>query len=278
VNRPAVGLLAAAVVVAVAAGGWALVRPGSTDTTGPVAARAASTGTPDLDGATRPSATLSATASDAAPPAGGSTAPARSSTGPTATKGARAAGLTAADVRAGVLSPSFPQRGTGRLAVVPGTSKAPGPGRVVTVRVEVEGGLAVDGEKFADFALATLNDPRSWTHDGRTFARTPGRADIRLVLASPDTSARMCLPLRTFGRLSCNAGDATVLTVYRWVRAIPEYGPDRTGYRHYLVNHEVGHALGHAHASCPGRGKPAPVMMQQTKGLMGCATNPWPYP
>jgi hypothetical protein len=184
----------------------------------------------------------------------------------------------AADRAAGLVSRSFPQRGTGRLAVVPGRVAAPGKGRVVRVRVEVEGGLAVDGKAFAAFALATLNDRRSWAHDGYRFARTDGTADVRLVLASPQTSARLCRPLRTFGRLSCHSGPVTVLTIYRWVNGIPEYSRDLTGYRHYVVNHEVGHALGHGHLSCPGRGRRAPVMMQQTKGLRGCAPNGWPYP
>ncbi|MBB2900156.1 hypothetical protein FHR75_000944 [Kineococcus radiotolerans] len=192
-------------------------------------------------------------------------------------------GLTGADVAAGVLRREVPQSGGGTLVVVPGSSPAPASARVRTVRVEVEQDLVdagvLDPAAFAGFALGVLNDPRGWGAGGTTsFARTDGDAEIRLVLATPDTSAALCRPLRTMGTLSCRTGDAAVLTWYRWVEAIPDYGEDRTGYRQYVVNHEVGHALGHGHDPNPGPGRLAPVMMQQTKGLDGALPNPWPNP
>lgn len=169
-------------------------------------------------------------------------------------------------------------RGTGTLVTVPGEVSAPGSGPRTTVRVRVEQGVDVDPQDFARQVMATLNDPRSWGHGGRrTFARTDGAADVDVVLASPATSARMCLPLQTFGKLSCRSGKQAVLTSYRWIRGTPEF-PELSVYRQYVVNHEVGHVLGHGHEQCPGPGRLAPVMQQQTKMVAPCRPNAWPFP
>jgi hypothetical protein len=69
-----------------------------------------------------------------------------------------------------------------------------------------------------------------------------------------------------------------ILNVNRWAGATSWWPAPLKTYRRYLVNHEVGHYLGYGHVSCPGAGRLAPVMQQQTISLGGCVANGWPYP
>jgi predicted Zn-dependent protease len=87
-----------------------------------------------------------------------------------------------------------------------------------------------------------------------------------------------CPGVGTGGYTSCRYGDRAVINLARWETAVPDYEGDVATYRQYVVNHEVGHALGNGHQQCPGPGQPAPVMQQQTLGLQGCAKNAWPHP
>jgi hypothetical protein len=174
------------------------------------------------------------------------------------------------------------QHGPGTFTVVPGKVAAPDNGptaKRLTVRVEVENGTDVDLQAFAQQVMATLSDPRSWGHGGTmTFARTDAaKADIRVMLASPDTSERMCKPLQTHGTESCSIGNKAIITSYRWAKGTSEFA-SLAVYREYVVNHEVGHVLGHHHEQCPGKGKLAPVMQQQTIKVAPCRPNGWPFP
>ncbi|MGW4942876.1 DUF3152 domain-containing protein [Actinoplanes sp. NPDC004185] len=150
-------------------------------------------------------------------------------------------------------------------------------------RVAVEKRLASgDGGNFAEEIDRILGDPRSWIA-GRQFRfqRVPGpaAAEFTVYLASAATSEKMCAEggLRTEGFTSCRLPGQVVINNDRWQAAVPGYGAPLAAYRAYAINHEVGHQLGHGHEVCPGEGKLAPVMMQQTYGLKGCVPHPWPY-
>jgi len=78
---------------------------------------------------------------------------------------------------------------------------------------------------------------------------------------------------------SCRVGRFVIINQDRWKNASPAWNAAHLplrDYRHMVVNHETGHWLGLHHASCPGKGRLAPVMQQQSKGLQGCRFNPFP--
>jgi hypothetical protein len=152
-------------------------------------------------------------------------------------------------------------------------------GRLIRYDVRVEENLDVDPDQAARIIAGVLNDERSWRGSGRVrFQLVSGdseRAELHAYIVTPGTTDRLCAPLLTRGEVSCQNGNRVVLNAKRWQLGVKAYGSDLVGYRQYLVNHEFGHYIGYGHVDCPGRGKPAPVMMQQTKGLDGCRKNPW---
>lgn len=173
---------------------------------------------------------------------------------------------------------------TGGFAFAPGFGPVLGSaGTLRRFKVAVERRLVPgDGGTFAAEIDRALGDPRSWIA-GRQLrlqrVPAPAAAEFTIYLASAATSERMCAGggLRTEGFTSCRLPDQVIINNDRWQEAVPGYGAPLAVYRAYAINHEVGHQLGHGHEGCPGSGRPAPVMMQQTYGLQGCTANPWPY-
>ncbi|MFI7017713.1 DUF3152 domain-containing protein [Streptomyces sp. NPDC050164] len=180
-------------------------------------------------------------------------------------------------------------KGSGKFDAVPGIAEAPGAGQKLTYRLDVEQGLGLDAELFAEAVHKTLNDQRSWAHNGaRTFERIhSGTPRFVITLASPGTTADWCAKSgldTTVDNVSCDsaATERVMINAYRWAQGSQTYGDKIHAYRQMLINHEVGHRLGYGHVTCDKDGSLAPVMQQQTKFLerdgIRCRANPWPYP
>lgn len=180
-------------------------------------------------------------------------------------------------------SVSIPVTGPGTFRYATGQGPILGTaGTLRRFRVAVEDGMGQDPNEFAAAAERILGDERSWIASRQVrFQRVPrsANADFTLYLATGGTSERMCAEggLHTEKFTSCRLPGQVIINVERWLHAIPDYGAPLEVYQAYAINHEVGHQLGHGHEACPGPGRLAPVMQQQTYGLKGCRANAWPY-
>ncbi|MFB7375027.1 DUF3152 domain-containing protein [Streptomyces sp. NPDC056222] len=181
-------------------------------------------------------------------------------------------------------------KGSGEFEAVAGFDKAPGKGRKIRYRVDVEKGLGLDAALFAQAVQKTLNDERSWAGQGEmTFERiSSGDPEFVITLASPGTTGVWCAKSdldTTVDNVSCDSASTSrvMINAFRWAQGSETFGAKAMfAYRQMLINHEVGHRLGHSHVSCRTPGALAPVMQQQTKSLnvegIKCRPNPWVHP
>jgi len=230
--------------------------------------------------------------------------------------GAPPRGLTEFDANlpTGILPAGGPFTDVGARTwrMIPGTAPKVGQGtaKTFTYTVEVEDGIDTSSfggdEGYARMVTETLTNPKSWTHDPQfAFQRIDDPAakpDFRVSLTSPVTVREGCgyeIPIETscYNPIYGPEGEPRVfINLARWVRGAVPFQGDIGSYRQYLINHEVGHAMGYtAHEACERDGGLAPIMMQQTFSTSDndaarfdpqsvkpdgktCRFNPWPYP
>lgn len=137
---------------------------------------------------------------------------------------------------------------------------------------------ALDG--FANTVYRVLNDPRGWPRAGATFVKGDGDACNFTVVLS-EAKYMQTFDSGCSAEYSCRVGDNVIINLDRWNGGIGnwmEAGGNLARYRTMVINHEVGHALGHIdnETTCAGAGKPAPLMQEQSMHLDGCAVNEWP--
>jgi hypothetical protein len=174
-----------------------------------------------------------------------------------------------------------PTHGSGSFSTAEASAKPVGRGNIRRYEVEVEGGAGISAPAAAQEIQGILGDPRGWTadkHDGFELVSS-GPVDFVIKIATPDTTDAICgaAGLHTHGEVNCDVGATVVVNLKRWLLGSPQFPGPIHEYRALIVNHEVGHRIGHGHETCPGAGMLAPVMMQQIDGLKGCRANAWPY-
>lgn len=149
-------------------------------------------------------------------------------------------------------------------------------GKLYRYAVAVESSAKLKVNSVAGDIAGVLNDPRSWTGDGdvRFALVSQAKAEVKVYLASTKTASSLCDGDGEAG-YTCVVGDTVVINAAQWTTAAAGFG-DLTRYREFLINHAFGHLIGKKHAECGGKGKKAPVMLQQGAGLFGCTANPWP--
>ncbi|SHM08929.1 DUF3152 domain-containing protein [Actinacidiphila paucisporea] len=174
-----------------------------------------------------------------------------------------------------------PQKGDGVFSTATVSGAAVGRGRIRRYKVQVERGTGVSADSAAREIERILADPRGWTADRHDAFQlvSGGSFDFEVKIASPATVDSICgaAGLHTHGEVNCDVGAQVVVNLKRWKTGSPEFPGPVGEYRALIINHEVGHRIGHGHEGCPGPGRPAPAMMQQIDGLHGCVANAWPY-
>ena len=128
--------------------------------------------------------------------------------------------------------------------------------------------------------LSVLNDSRSWCPKSWKETKEYAKANWAVQLESQEYIDMLPgmkglsvtfmneIPRRT---LFSFGNWCTVPSPVAHVYTLQEY-------RTYLINHEAGHMLGLGHPRKGTKKTPAPIMMQQSRGLYQYTPNTWPLP
>lgn len=135
-------------------------------------------------------------------------------------------------------------------------------------------------DEFGNAAFRILNDEHGWPRAGAIFDQsTDGNCDFNLVLsqASEMTSFSSSCSVE----YSCRVDNNVIVNDDRWNGGTQQWlaaGGNLARYRTMVINHEVGHRLGHIdnETTCAGEGQLAPLMQEQSMHLDGCKVNEYP--
>lgn len=169
------------------------------------------------------------------------------------------------------------------LAKAEQTASESGNGLITYTYCVASKGDVGDLTEFANTVFSTLNDPRGWPRAGAVFQEAdgtdPNACSMTLTLAAADQMTSFSTECSD--EYSCRVGNNVIINIDRWNNATEGWlnaGGTVERYRTMVINHEVGHRLGHLdnELTCPAVNQPAPLMQQQSMDLLGCVPNEWP--
>lgn len=173
------------------------------------------------------------------------------------------------------------------LAKAEQTASESGNGIITYTYCVASRGEVGDLTEFANTVFFTLNDPRGWPRAGAVFQESegadpnsdPNACSMTLTLASADQMTSFSTECSD--EYSCRVGNDVIINIDRWNNATEGWlnaGGTVSRYRTMVINHEVGHRLGHLdnELTCSAVNQPAPLMQQQSMDLLGCTPNEWP--
>lgn len=165
----------------------------------------------------------------------------------------------------------------------------------ISIKVSIDKDVSYPIDSFIEELERVLNDERGWKKFGYSFvvinstlsSQTPPQSKSKksksskllVRLSQNATIAKQCY-FDPKTPLSCYDPNPDVpevlINFYRFMEGSVESKLSLQDYKTYVINHEIGHALGRGHSTCPCVGCLAPVMMQQTLGIGECSPQPWP--
>lgn len=156
--------------------------------------------------------------------------------------------------------------------------------RHFAVYITTHGDSTQSEAMFRNMVIPLLQHPLGWAGQGYTFdvVQSPhaARRPLITITLSPQHVLDRDFPEFAKDRLSlCNMATREIfLNEQRWLDVYDDNKSNLSlpAYRAYMVQHEVGHALGFGHTKCKQPGAKCPIMVQQTRGTGGCA--PYPFP
>lgn len=173
------------------------------------------------------------------------------------------------------------------LAKAEQTASESGNGIITYTYCVASRGEVGDLTEFANMVFSTLNDPRGWPRAGVIFQENegadpntdPNACSMTLTLAAADQMTSFSTECSD--EYSCRVGNDVIINIDRWNNATEGWrnaGGTVERYRTMVINHEVGHRLGHLdnELTCLAVNQPAPLMQQQSMDLLGCVPNEWP--